>query len=213
MNNYQSQQFWDSINGVIGLVGSIMVVGFMVGMVKPIARGLLPEHHSSAWRGKGNLIDLIAEQVKAEIEWGEGKEGRKLWSAENERLRRQEEVLWGKVENGYVTLFHGTGRETIPKILRESLVQRYEMIGKTKEELTEEEWEDVREMGFGYAIWLAATPYGAFFYNDTALQVRVPLSWISYFDESGFMVEKNISSSMIQKVIRFEEWSGESYRY
>ncbi len=42
MNNYQAQQFWNDINGVIGFVTSIMVIGFMVGMVKPMGKFFEP---------------------------------------------------------------------------------------------------------------------------------------------------------------------------
>lgn len=321
MNNYQSQQFWNDINGIIGFTTSIMVLGFLFGMTRGITKPIgnpntkalppaeevkgtcyedawrflikqeegelvhgtveslgkrighawveldtgfiyepqtarffepdvfkrafspvedarytveeaaimvarvgkhgpwtdeertkwLPEHHSSAWRGKGNLIDVIIREVKAEIKWGEGEEGMKQWLVENEGLRRRDETSWGKIENGYVTLFHGTHSSIVPRILQEGLVQRYEMIGKTKEELTEEEREDVREMDFEYGVWFAATPYGAFFYNDTALQVRVPLTRIVNFDESGFVVGHNIPPEMIVRVIPFREWTGEEW--
>lgn len=36
MNTYQSQQFWNSINSIIGFTASIMMLGFMVGMIKQV---------------------------------------------------------------------------------------------------------------------------------------------------------------------------------
>lgn len=40
MNTYQSQQFWNDINGVIGFVTSIVALGFMVGMTRSIIKPL-----------------------------------------------------------------------------------------------------------------------------------------------------------------------------
>lgn len=40
MNNYQAQQFWNDINGVIGFVTSIAVFGFLFGMTKYITKPL-----------------------------------------------------------------------------------------------------------------------------------------------------------------------------
>ncbi len=34
MNSYQSQQFWNDFNSIVGFATSVMVVGFMVGMVR-----------------------------------------------------------------------------------------------------------------------------------------------------------------------------------
>lgn len=40
MNNYQAQQFWNDINGIIGLVTSVMVFGFLFGMTRSITKPL-----------------------------------------------------------------------------------------------------------------------------------------------------------------------------
>lgn len=49
MNNYQSQQLFNDINGIIGFATSIMVIGFVVGMVRPMGKffepPLRPEKH------------------------------------------------------------------------------------------------------------------------------------------------------------------------
>lgn len=40
MNNYQAQQFWNDVNSIIGFTSSILVMGFMVGIVRSIAKPL-----------------------------------------------------------------------------------------------------------------------------------------------------------------------------
>lgn len=40
MNNYQVQQFWNDINGVIGFATSIVVLGFLFGMTRSITKPL-----------------------------------------------------------------------------------------------------------------------------------------------------------------------------
>lgn len=42
VNSYQSQQFWNDINSVIGLVMSIVVMSFMIGMVRPMGKFIEP---------------------------------------------------------------------------------------------------------------------------------------------------------------------------
>lgn len=49
MNTYQSQQFWNDINSVIGFTMSVMLMVFVVGMVRPMGKfiepPLKPEKH------------------------------------------------------------------------------------------------------------------------------------------------------------------------
>lgn len=49
MNTYQSQQFWNNVNSIIGFTMSIVVMSFLVGMVRPMGRfvepPLKPEKH------------------------------------------------------------------------------------------------------------------------------------------------------------------------
>lgn len=40
MNNYQVQQFWNDINGVIGFATSIVVLGFLFGMTRSVTKSL-----------------------------------------------------------------------------------------------------------------------------------------------------------------------------
>lgn len=44
MNNYQTQQLFNAMNGIIGFTMSIMVMAFMVGMVRPTGKFFKPLH-------------------------------------------------------------------------------------------------------------------------------------------------------------------------
>jgi len=192
MNNYQAQQFWNDINGVIGFTTSVVAVGFMVGMVRSsFGEGkALPEYHSAEF---SDLVKELKSSINEEIEYFESPKGYETfgYSPANKFARRSEEASWGKIKNGYVTLFHGVTKELIPEILSKGL--KAKRIGE-----------------FPKLVWFGATPYMAFYFGDTAVQVSIPASWVTNYVGGLFgeyMVERNVPVNMVTKIIKFEEWS------
>jgi len=140
-----------------------------------------------------NKLRVIQEKLAEEIEWGESEEGRKIWKHEGKSKWMREE--WGKVEGGMVTLFHGTDPFNVPRITTKGLTAGWDI---PPEEMEGEEMAPK-------AVWLAATPYLAFFFGDTCVKVRIPLEWVDKAND-GVLVERDIPPEMIQETMAIERW-------
>lgn len=137
------------------------------------------------------LEDSIREGARKEVEWGVEHYGEKKWA----------EGLWGRVVNGSVTLFHGTSEVSFEDISRGGLKPSYTGHGYEQEEIDEMPLEERPAP----AVWLAYTPYLAFFFGDAIVQVTIPLSWINEAND-GVLVEQAIPPTMIDRFLLIEDW-------
>jgi len=135
--------------------------------------------------------ETIRLGAQKEVVWGMEQYGEKLWS----------EHLWGRIVDSKVTLFHGTSSCLLGDILAYGL--RPSVIGHSYT------WEEWKEMPEGErpipAVWLAYTPYLAFFFGDTLVQVTIPISWITEAND-GVYVEQPIPPTMIDRFLHIEDW-------
>lgn len=135
--------------------------------------------------------DTIKKGAGKEVEWGEEQYGKKKWAEE----------LWGKVTGGNITLFHGTSKFLIEDILKNGLQPGYTGLGYEPEEVEELPPEERPSP----AVWLAYTPYLAFFFGDVVIQVTIPLSWIVEAND-GVLVERAIPPTMIDGYRLIGSW-------
>jgi hypothetical protein len=135
--------------------------------------------------------DTIRLGAQKEVDWGKIAYGEKHWAEE----------LWGKVVNDNVTLFHGTSEYLLEDISRCGLQPSYAGHGYDEEEiggLPEVE----RPVP---SVWLAYTPYLAFFFGDVIVQVTIPLSWITEAND-GVLVEQVIPPAKIDRYLYLKYW-------
>lgn len=145
--------------------------------------------HSAGLLANPVPAEKIAKGVRSEVEWGKKQYGEKIWASER----------WAKVTNGRVTLYHGTNLHDLPSILREGLKPSTVGWGYDEEDIDLEEAPTP-------AVWLAYTPYLAFFFGDVAIQVSIPVEWIAEAND-GVLVEKHIPPEMIDEYMLIENWS------
>lgn len=122
--------------------------------------------------------EMIKAKLKQETEWGEKIYGGKTWTKDE----------WGKIDNGIVTLFHGTSPYDLPSVIK---------TGLKKSQSNEED--------LYRGVWFSVTPYLAFFFNDVCLKVRVPISWVGDAGD-GVVVERNIPPRMIVNHLHINDW-------
>ena len=134
---------------------------------------------------------VIKEGIHRETIWGEETYGKKTWA----------EGSWGKIENNKITLFHGTDRFMLDDILKEGLRPSYFGHGYEREEIKM----IPKRVRPRPAVWLAYTPYLAFFFGNCVIQVTIPLNWIGEAND-GVLVERYIPPSMIEGYILEENW-------
>lgn len=134
---------------------------------------------------------IIREGARKEAEWGKESYGEKKWA----------EGLWGRVTDGSVTLFHGTGEASVDDILRDGLQPSYAGWFYEQEEAEELPPEERPSP----AVWLAYTPYLAFFFGDAVVQVTIPLSWIKEAND-GVLVERAIPPAMVDRYLLIKNW-------
>lgn len=166
------------------------ITAAITGMLMLLFTGLLFRKLYKTITGPGNLSsseirDMVQQKVLGETRWGEDQYGKKVWAKES----------WGKIVGRQVTLFHGTDPGNVPRILREGLTAGYDI---PPEELEGEELAPP-------AVWLAATPYLAFFFGDAAVQVTIPLEWIAAAND-GLLVTRDIPAGMTGRVMLIGEW-------
>ena len=152
---------------------------------RSLLRGSKHRHVSTITRAE------IRRGVRLETEWGVEKYGEKQWARE----------VWGKIINNNVSLFHGTSEYILDDILREGLKPGYIGWGYEPEEIEGLPEEERPEP----AVWLAYTPYLAFFFGDLVVQVTIPVSWIIEAND-GVLVEKTIPPTMIDRYLFIENW-------
>jgi len=136
-------------------------------------------------------LTTVRKGVKEETEWGKETYGDKSWAKES----------WGKTSNGNITLFHGTDKYLLNDILKKGIEPSYKGWSLEKEE-AEEIPEKERP---NPAVWLAYTPYLAFFFGNVAIQVTIPLSWVTEAND-GVLVERHIPPTMIDRYVFIEDW-------
>lgn len=135
--------------------------------------------------------DVIHEGAQKEVDWGKVAYGEKRWA----------EDLWGKVVDGKVTLFHGTSGYLLEGISKYGLMPSYAGHGYEEEEI---KGIPKRERPLP-SVWLAYTPYLAFFFGDALVQVTVPVSWITEAND-GVLIEQPIPPIMIDRFLNIEDW-------
>jgi len=178
-----------SIAGLVNLVTQVVTLGLVVSLLSKVL--LAPKDKHQARHLSTVTEAAIKEGVRIEAEWGEEHYGKKTWAKE----------LWGRVEDGKITLFHGTGRYVLGEILEEGLKPSYAGWGLEPEE-AEEMPPEIRPTP---SVWLAYTPYLAFFFGDTVLQVTIPVSWITEAND-GVLVVRHIPPGMIDRYLYIEDW-------
>ena len=168
------------MNGML----TLLLAKFLLNDV-PHAAGILANNS-----GRASFKEELAKsKAKSEREWGEDVYGRKVW-AESE---------WGKVNNGGITLFHGTDRYVLQKILKDRI-----LTSAARSTWDVGDAAEAEEVLPEY-IWLSVTPYLAFFFGDVCIKVEVPVSWIEEAGD-GFSIDRDIPTSMIKEVKHKEDW-------
>ena len=135
--------------------------------------------------------ETIRLGAQKEVVWGMEQYGERHWA----------EDLWGKIIDGKATLFHGTSNYVLEDITRYGL--QPSVAGHGYEQ---EEWEKEPKGGRPIpSVWLAYTPYLAFFFGDVLVQVTIPISWITEAND-GVLVEQPIPPIMIDRFLHMEDW-------
>lgn len=138
-----------------------------------------------------DLVETTKKGVRTESEWGEEQYGRKTWASER----------WARITNGKITLYHGASSYNLPGIIREGL--KPSTVGHAYE--AEEDVDIAPEEAPTPAVWLAYTPYLAFFFGDVAIEVTIPAAWIAEAND-GVLVERHIPPGMIDRYVLMEDW-------
>jgi len=170
-------------NGMI----TFMMTKFMLNDM-PHAAGFI---YDSAHTQLGKELE---ESVRQQIVWKSTPDAGDIWGQPGESTWARHE--WGKIINGYMTLFHGTSEYSMPSILSEGI----KMSSFTPlEELNVDE-----ELQKG--VWLTTTPYYAFFYGDVALRVKIPIGWIDRVMGDEIWLDTDVPPEAIVEYKTVEEW-------
>lgn len=141
-----------------------------------------------------DILMNLRESVVKQIAWKSSEDARGIWGQSGESNWARDE--WGGAIDGMITLFHGTSPFSLPDILREGLKLGY---WTPLEEL--EEGEEPQK-----GLWLAVTPYYAFFYGDVCVRVRIPIEWVDSVNGDEVWLERNIPPEFIVEVKTIEDW-------
>lgn len=175
--NYQTQQALEAM-------ATMILVTMGVGAVRPIVLQF-------ASYSKAKIEAIVKEGTRKEVEWGIEMYGEKKWGEE----------LWGKITNGNITLFHGADKFELDGILKHGLLPSYSGWGFEPEEVEETPPKEKPAP----SVWLAYTPYLAFFFGNVAVQVTIPWSWVVEAND-GVLVEKAVPPTMIDRYLAVEDW-------
>lgn len=143
-----------------------------------------------------HIEQQLWDSVISQISWKSMPESGDIWSQPYDSSWASQE--WGKVIDGYVTLFHGTSEYNIESILKDGLKLNQWI---PKEEL---EWDESEEEQLG--LWLTTTPYYAFFYGDICVRLRIPVEWIEEVSGDEIWLSREVPASMIIEVKDIVTW-------
>lgn len=140
------------------------------------------------------LAKDLKNSVSQQMAWKSTPNAGGIWGQPGESSWARSE--WGKIINGYVTLFHGTSAYLLPTMLKEGIRMSY--------------WTPPEELGEGEeaqeGVWLTTTPYYAFFYGDVALRVHIPVDWIDKIMGDEVWLDRDVPPGMIIESKTIEEW-------